>query len=852
MASEFSLPITAEGAVTAPSGVMAFTEPSAEAETFLDVGPVNTLEIPEFGWLLADGVNPLRVSVKGGIYDCGGIAPLVSMTLAVAGAARATTGIAYTGQPGDGESFTIGRASFSITVTYKSTLVVDGTLGHQIKIGASADATYTNLKNFLNNSGTHGTDYFNVNTYLGLSDDISDNYFMECSLLDTALNQLTIRYTQYGALGNSAVCVEVVPVANAAFVLTSDFATPSAVFAGGSDGTGSAPSAGTFRYFYTWFRDVDGAETFRSPITTITQTTNTNIAISGLTASADTSFDFIRIYRTAGSGAGSGVEFYLLGAVPRASTTFTDSITDLLLVQGLRWNELLYRIYGDGMPPRGLALAFWKGRAWSIGAWLHADYTKGTVAVVGVTTTPSATVTFSLKGVTSLMRGMTFQVAATSETYRIISVSETGPTAVLNRAYQGADNATASFKIMDDYDAAKIRATPEFLFNQWPEDESPGRIDTDDPAGGKALLATKSRLFVFSKTSIAAVTGDGPESWEISKISDQVGCVATRLVVGLGDGAVFLAKDGFWALSPDESMTSLSSPKGPAKVIAQGIDGTVGRINWACVDQGYARYDVEEGTIVFGLPLDGATVPNYEIVFDTQNSTWTTFKRAEWTALAPAVLPGGGNSILAGDRDGVLWHADIGESDGFYGQEAVATLTGAQTTRVLTCSTASWTTTGDALKGIPIAVLYADAVTVAYGKIASNTGTALTLAEDLSTAPAAGDQVIVGAIHWKARSGFPTFGEEYRKKGLRSVTARHSPTTRGEYFLAFAVDSGSFSLPPVGTGIGSLAQADGKVRHMIQWPGDSHAIQMQGFKPGGRAVLRGGVYDIVVREQPKK
>ena len=48
--AEFSLPLTAEGAVTAPSGSFTYVEPSAESVTFLDVGPVHTLEIPEFGW----------------------------------------------------------------------------------------------------------------------------------------------------------------------------------------------------------------------------------------------------------------------------------------------------------------------------------------------------------------------------------------------------------------------------------------------------------------------------------------------------------------------------------------------------------------------------------------------------------------------------------------------------------------------------------------------------------------------------------------------------------------------------------------------------------------------------------
>jgi hypothetical protein len=56
---------------------------------------------------------------------------------------------------------------------------------------------------------------------------------------------------------------------------------------------------------------------------------------------------------------------------------------------------------------------------------------------------------------------------------------------------------------------------------------------------------------------------------------------------------------------------------------------------------------------------------------------------------------------------------------------------------------------------------------------------ALTLTEDLATAPAASDQVVLGGIAWQAKSGFTTAGEEYRQKQLRSVTVRHAPLTRG-------------------------------------------------------------------------
>lgn len=843
MASEFTLPLTAEGAVTAPTGTFVFIEPSAESQTFLDVGPATVLEIPELGWAVADGVNPLRLITKGGVYDCGGIGPNSGVDAAAVSpvltpsAAKATATMTFTAatRPANNDTFQIGGVDGTLfTVTWKDTLSTSGD-AFEIKRGATLADCISNAQSLINGTGTDGTNfYFHQAPFFGHPLGVDYHYFETTAKIEvsnTTATVITFRCTTSGPPGNSCQLIEGTD-GGASWAVVS--------FSGGSTGTGAAPGVGIYRYFYTWFRSVDGAETYRSVIASCDNGGIGQIAISALTASADTTFDYIRIYRTTDRG----VEFYLLGAVPRASSTFTDDVEDKTLARSLPWDDLAFRSYPEGMPPRGLALALWKSRLWSLGARLHADYVRGTVAV----TETSSTATLSVKGGTTLMRGRTLQVAATSETYNILAANESARTLTLDRGYEGTTNGTASYTIMDDYDACAIRASVPFLYNQWPVDQSPGRVDTDDPRGGTALLATRSRLFAFSATSIAAVTGDGPESWEISKVGQGVGCVSPRMIVGVEGGGVFLSHDGFYAISPDETLVCISSPKAKEKEVARGIDGTVARISWADVDQGYSYYDPVERVVVFGLPLDGSTVPNYEVVFDLQNSTWTTFKRAEWTDSCNATLPGGAPAILSGDREGTLWHVDIGESDGFYGTEAVQTLTGAQTVRTLTVTGTPFSTTGDAEKGKPVLVLYANGTTVAYGKVASNTNAALTLAEDLATAPAAGDQVVVGGIAWQAKSGFPTFGEEYRSKILKSVTVRHAPTTRGEYFFSFATDGGSFNLCPVGTSKGSLTDTDGKVRHFTQWPGDTHAINLRGFKPGGRATIRGGVFEVVVRE----
>ena len=838
---EFSLPLTAEGAVTAPSDPFAFTVPSAESEIFLDVGRLNLLEIPEFGWAGADGVNPLRIFRKGAVYDAGGLAPSSAPTLAVTGATRSTVVGTWTGQPGNTNGVNLGLPSNIFYFEFRTTLAAQAV--HQVKIGASADETFQNMQALIEGTGTHGVEYWNALTYLSKEDDINDVYGLEVSAIDTGANTITMRWIEYGIEGDSAVSTDTAV----------NFSWASATFTGGADGTGTDPSNGTFRYFYTWHREADGMETGRSPTATITKGGNWNVDIT-VTASADTTADYVNIYRTTVDG----IEFYLVKSYPRGSvgSAYTDSMSDEALVlnnAGIAWNDLLHRTYAEGPPPRGRYLAWFKNRVWSIGAHLHAEHTRGEVAV----TNGSATISFvkagtatALQGVSEKMVGRTFIVDGTAERYTVLSINETAATGVIDRGYQGSTDAHVGFRIIDEYDASRLRACVADLYNQWPVDESPGRIDTDDPEGGTALVGTKERLFAFSRTSIMVVTGDGPESWEVARSNKGVGAVP-GMAVGVSSGAIVLDESGFWSVGPDLSLTHISMPNTRPGRRARGIKGTIERISWDHIDNGYMRYDKTDHVVVSGLPLDGATTVTHEVILNLQNGTWSLYRRASWTEVAKVTLRDGSQALLAGDAHGFLWHANVGESDGFYGTEAVQTITGTPTVRSITVTGTPYSTTGDGEKGKPFVVLYADGSTVAHGKVASNTSDTIVPAEDLTAAPAADDQIILGSTGAQIKTGFDTLDDEYDRKNLRSVTVRHAPSTRGEMHFSYAVDNGALQLVPTahGTSDITLSTSTGKARMKTLWPGDTHQLNMRIFKPGGRAVIRGVVPDIWTREK---
>jgi hypothetical protein len=138
---------------------------------------------------------------------------------------------------------------------------------------------------------------------------------------------------------------------------------------------------------------------------------------------------------------------------------------------------------------------------------------------------------------------------------------------------------------------------------------------------------------------------------------------------------------------------------------------------------------------------------------------------------------------------------------------------------------------------------------VAVARIASNTGTALTLAEDLATAPAASDQVVVGGIWWRAKTGFYGKEDDFDRKQWRDTTISHVPISEGTYEYAYAIEGGSFTLCSVGFTQGDLTVSNGRRRFRPQTRAMNKADLIQGFLPGPAPTIRSVVNSIGIRER---
>lgn len=840
-----SVPIDVAGGVTTPSGLWTVTLPSADSDTLHQGLSTQVVEPPGSRMVaFTNGHDRLRLLTKSLFLKAGGLAPASAPTVASTGT-RATAVLTFTGasnalaRPTDADTITVGDPSLIVggrSVTFKTTLTLGSS--NEVLIGANVDATITNLTKFINGTGTNGVDYWLGAFY---SPSYDPDYWQNVVGIEVSTSQaygvpsattatITFRAITYGTDGNSYTSTE----------SGGQTSFPGATFTGGTNGTGTAPAAGTFRYLQADYRDADGAETGPSPIASLDKGTNDNVSVTGLTANDDTTFDYIRVYRTRDTG----VEFLLCKTIPRASTSVTDDISDDRLEDfGGVYDSNIHQSYREGFPPIGKYLAVWKNRLWTGGAALAAEYTGGTASVT-VTTTGSdnATATISNGHPTQAWVERTFQVASTSYKYRILKVNEATKVLTLDRGYEGSTDASASYKVRDERDPSQIYGSEPGLWNLWPSKNNPGGVDTDDSGGVSGMIGFGDSLIVTSRSSLYRLTGDDEDNWQFHKAVEGFGCVEGRTLVDIdGFGLMWLGWAGIYAWNGNGVPLLITSPHKSGRFL-RGIEGTIERINWAAIAQAHAHYSASERVVRFFVPLDGDFVARHAIVLEIDApGEWSLDHYPMGVTAAATVVGSDGKPVtLLGTQTGGVFHAGLGSYDttpDMTGVESVVTISAA-TVRTITQGGTTWPTTNSGLAGLPAVVVYA-AGTAVETWVASNTSSVLTLGADLTTAPSQNDQVVVGGFWTRWRSGKFALEEDWSAKVLRDVVVSHSPESDGQYHIAVSANQSDPAILTTGYAAGDLTETSGRRRFRPQTRGQLHQIEYNLLEPGTTGHLRG-------------
>jgi len=137
-------------------------------------------------------------------------------------------------------------------------------------------------------------------------------------------------------------------------------------------------------------------------------------------------------------------------------------------------------------------------------------------------------------------------------------------------------------------------------------------------------------LVVFKNDSTWVVDADPSvtiDSWTISLIHGQVGCIARRTACQVGADVWFLSRDGVRSVrrvqtqNLNEVSTALSSP----------IQDIIDRINWATAANSCATF--WNNRYILSVPIDSATDPNYTLVYNTITQSWAGY----WTGWTPTI-----------------------------------------------------------------------------------------------------------------------------------------------------------------------------------------------------------------------
>lgn len=793
MAGIGAITLDAAGAVTAPSA-MPFSLPTVETVRTHPYALAHFAPMPaEHGVLWADGISPIRHYVTS-VLGTGLLAPSAAPTVTPTGT-RATTRLdCSSGAIEDGDTVYLGSWGLGETlngsVRFVTTLSASPFYSEVVR-GASNTTALAALKTFLNQTGAEGVDYYTRYDLSGLMEGTT-----------ATSTDLTIRALAYGTAANAWVCVFTDVDGgdpNIRFELEGSN-TASAVFAGGAAGTGTTPSGGTYQYAYTYVREDDGAESGLSPTAEADNGGGGKINLADLAASADTSVDYTRVYRTT---VGGGL-FYRVDEIDDNTTIYGDTLADSTITNfgATVFDARLHRSYRAGMPPSGRYVARFQGRWFTAGALLAATYSTGTAA----TTKGDETVTVSGGYPRTAWVGRTFQASTLSDTYTIMSVDEAAGTFELDRDYEGIDtdaDATAysglSYTVKDLRDPYEVFWSEPGMPNNWAVTSSLKGVTSPDGRGVTGIYAAYESLIVFTRQNVWRLTGsDG--LYQVHLVSDKCGCVSGHTVVMDAGRMFWLGADGVYAWDGNGEPTNITTPPGQAEQV-RGQDDTIARLSLGHVHRAVAVNDQQEGELRFYVPLDGGRTNRHALVFDLQNGGFALDDCEDITAAWVLQGPDGEDHAFTGDITGAVYEEGLSTSDVVYGIEQVVTVA-SSTVRSATASGTPFSTTSNGYWGAPVWHVSADG-TFTRNCVATNTSSALTYRRFM-TAPTATTQMVLGGILLWAQTGRYDYGDRRQEKVVSGITVSHSPESDGQYFFFSAYGQGDFAIPTVGWTAGDL------------------------------------------------
>lgn len=825
-----AITLDAAGSVTEPTR-FPLDLPSAESMKGIGYGLYSSIGIPRGrGLLFANGMDPLRKAIDDTPLRCGLLAPPDALAVSSGGdQATATLDLDDAGNgasiyhPAANDVLWLGNLASSQIVfvaNLSDTPSTTMTLTNYLKVlrGASGADALDNLQDVINGVNK-GVTWDEPNGFTDHATSLRS--VIEVSSHPTTY-QVVFRALDAGTSGNALWA----GLAEGSWT-DCDFgsggstvSTTYGYFEGGTDGSGSAPEAGSYYYGWGYSRKIDGARSGIADLAQANQGTAQNVDLTSITDSVFDSVNAESDYKFWTRTQSDGRRHFIGEEILDSGSTDTDDLSNETLGKRLAYEAAYHRAYADGFIHRVRFLAKYKGRWFGAGVIRAATYDQGTVSV----TNGSRRVDFSSTAyVTQEMEHREFATNASIEDdadkYTIIHVDEANRYAYLDREFEGTTNGTRAYEIRDVRDPFRIHYCEIGLPDQVGGAYFIDQVLSPDPEGITGLYEAFGALIIFTRTGVWSLVGTGPTSFRLTNEYEGVGCAGGQSVIYIDGVLYWLGTDGaIYGWGGSGEPLKVSSPPSQSGEVS-GIKGTTDRINMRFAHNVVAHYHASTNAVRWFVPLDDDTTNRNVLVYGVQTGTWGLDTCEDITCVETVADPNGKLRTLAGDIHGQIFELDVepvsgqGSSDGAYGFEPVFTVTSGDVESA-TGTGASFPTSGVGAAWLPVTHVDASGNLV-RARVASNTSTKLNYTRFLDAAPAATTQGVVGAIVLDIETGRFTLADPAENKTLEAVRVTFAKDVDGQFFLGYAVNDGT---PAIVSGEeGALTAADGE-EHF--WPSD--------------------------------
>lgn len=226
-----------------------------------------------------------------------------------------------------------------------------------------------------------------------------------------------------------------------------------------------------------------------------------------------------------------------------------------------------------------------------------------------------------------------------------------------------------------------ISSAPSTLY--WSDIGEPEGIDptfntevrTNDGDVLRGIKSYGNDLIVAKQKSFHRLNGDNPENFILQQISDQYGCLSHRTMVTYNNILLFLDEKGI-----------IKYNGANIEILSNRVEDYFLRMNKAAaVNNALAVHFKKYNEIWFHIPIDGATLNNFTVVYDYLADAFTTYQGFNASSLSEAkgavaektLLYGGYSGALAYFSDSVK--SDLGQGITCYFQTRFTSLMGQST-----------------------------------------------------------------------------------------------------------------------------------------------------------------------------